>query len=292
MTRRSWVWRGAVVLALAIAASSAVRDARAELKLVEVRPTYGRLGSTRPTTKVLPGEDLSATFVVAGLGQGADGKAEITLASELVDEEGKIVAQVPAKAGRIQLALGGDSFVNYMHFSLPLDFVAGKYLMRGTLTDTRTGERVAAEQEFEVLPMDFGLVRLRLASDAEGTEPAGGNLTVNQDVFVVGRAIGFTRKGKRIHVVGHMQIRDASGRSTMPAPLAFVVDQEVDNDLAMLDVNWHLVVNRPGKFTVQIEVRDEITGKRSAYELPLVVAAPPAVERTRPAESGSRKTDP
>ncbi|MGQ0635403.1 MAG: hypothetical protein ACT4QC_12385 [Planctomycetaceae bacterium] len=275
--------------ATALAVLLAANAAFAELKVVEVRPTYGRLGATRPSTKVLPGEDLNVTYIVSGVSRGADGRAEVSRSAELFDEDGEVQARVPAKSSRLLFALGGESFASHMHFSLPFDFSPGKYIVRGTLTDARSGDRVVAEQEFEVLPLDFGIVRLRLAADAAGIDPIGGNLTLNQDVFVVGRAIGFARKGRRIHVVGNMTISDAAGRPTMPAPIAFEVDQEVDDELAQLDVNWSLVVNRPGKFTVTIEVRDEIAGKRAVYELPLAAAPPPQLERGRAPVAGQRK---
>lgn len=267
----------------------AAPELRGELKLLEVRGTYGRLGSARPTTTVLPGEHLHATYLVSGISKGTDGKAEITRTSELLDAEGEVIAQVPARSSRIYLALGGDSFASHMHFGLPLDFPPGKYLVRGTLVDVRSGERVVAEQAFEVVPLDFGLVRLRLAADAEGAIPIGGNLTVNQDVYLVARAIGFARKGNRINVVGNMTIYDMYGKPTMPAPISFEVDQEVDDDLAQLDVNWSLVGNRVGKFIVHIDVRDEVAGKRAVYEMPLIVAPAPGIEKPRAAKADARQ---
>lgn len=268
-------------LALVAAVLLWTSSLRAELKLVEVRPTYGKLGSTRQSTKVLPGDDLHVEFVVSGVAKGPDGRADISLSAELLDSDGEAVARVPAASAKNFLALGGNTFTSHMHFSLPLKFPEGKYKVKGVLTDVLGGGEIVAEQEFEVLPMDFGVVRLRLASDAKGTSSLGGNLTVNQDVYVVARGVGFERKGKRIHVVGNMIVKDSAGKPTTPAPISVGIDQEVDEDLEQLDFNWSMVVNRPGKFTVQIEMRDEISGKKSIHELPLVVSQPPTIEPTR-----------
>ncbi|MSR59900.1 MAG: hypothetical protein EXS05_20050 [Planctomycetaceae bacterium] len=270
-------------------AASRTNAKPAELKLVEVRATYGRLGSTRSSTRVLPGEDLNVVYVVSGISRGSDGRSEVSRSAELFDEAGESISQVPTDSTRIYLALGGDILANHMHFGLPLDFPPGKYKVRGVLTDVRTGTDVTAEQQFEVLPLDFGVVRLRLAGDPEGRSTVGGNLTVNQEVYVVGRQIGFSRKGDRIHTIGNLTIADAAGKLTTPVPIKFEIDQVVDDDaLDQIDFRWSLPVNRPGRFTVQIEVRDEIADKRIVYEMPLVVAPPPALEKGRPAPEKGR----
>ena len=254
---------------------------RAELKVVDIRPTYGRLGSTRSSTRVLPGEDFHVAFVVSGISRGTDGRSEVSTSAELLDEAGEIVAQVPGSPGRVFLALGGNSLPRHVHFSLPLDFAPGKYKVRGVCTDVRTGDEVTVEQPFEVAPLEFGIVRLRLAGDAEGKTAVGGNLTVSQEVHVVGRGVGFARKGERIHVVGNLTIRDAGGKPVVPNPISFEIDQEVDDDLDQLDFRWTLPVNRAGKFSLLIEVRDEIAGKDASYEMPLVVSVPPSLEKPR-----------
>lgn len=280
-----WFFR---VLLLAVVGYAAFPSrARAELKLVEVRPTYGRLGSTRPNTKVLPGEDLFVEFVVSGFDKGNDGRPEVSLSAELVDAQETVVARVPTARARVQLALGGDAFAGHVHFGLPLDFSPGKFMVRGNLTDIRSGEKAVVEQMFEVTPLDFGLVRLRLAGDAGGVTPIGGNLTVGQEVFVLARGVGFARKAKAIHVVGTLTIRgqpgkDESGKPNAPVPITVAFEKEVDDDQNHLDYRWTINVNRPGKFIAQIEVRDEISGKHAAYELPLAVSPAPALDQ--PAE--------
>lgn len=256
-------------------------SARAELKLVDVRPTYGRLGSARPSARILPGEDLHVTYVVSGISRGADGRSEVSTTAELLDEAGETVAQVPGPPGRIFLALGGSTLPRHMHFSLPIDFAPGKYRMRGVLVDVRTGEEIVAEQPFEVIPMEFGIVRLHLSGDPEGKTAVGGNLTVSQEAHVVGRGVGFARNGDRIHVIGNLTIRDAAGKAVAPVPISFEIDQEIDDDLDQLDFRWTIPLNRPGKFSLLIEVRDEIASKNATYEMPLVVSSPPAIEKPR-----------
>lgn len=280
-----WFFR--VLLLAVMGCATFPTRARAELKLVEARPTYGRLGSTRPNTKVLPGEDLFVEFVVSGFDKGNDGRPEVSLSAELIDAQDAVVARVPTAKARVQLALGGDAFAGHVHFGLPLDFSPGKYTVRGILTDNRSGEKEVVEQMFEVTPLDFGLVRVRLAGDVTGAVPSGGNMTVGQEVFVLARGVGFARKVKKIHVVGTMTIREQSGKDqsakpAAPAPITVAFEKEVDDNQDHLDFRWTINVNRPGRFIAQLEVRDEISGKHVAYELPLAVSPAPALDQ--PAE--------
>src|SRR5262249_27099807 len=147
--------------------------------------------------------------------------------------------------------------------------------------DLLADQEVMAEQPVEVTPRSFGAVRLRLASDAQGTTPLGSNVTANQQVFIVGRAVGVARKDRRIHVVGNLSIRDSGGNSTMASTISFKVDQEtedLDEEDTHVDFNWSFMANRPGEFTIQIELRDEIAKTTAVYELPLVVHPSPSAK--------------
>jgi hypothetical protein len=257
---------------------------RADVRLEETRLTFGPLGPTRPSTKVLPGETLHVEFVVSGITKDEDGRVNASLAAALVDEKGKKLGVLPATSAKSFLALGGTTVTNQVSFDLPGGFPAGKYRVRAVLRDLLTGKEVLAEQPVEVVPRAFGAVCLRFANDAEGATPAGGNLTVNQQFFIVGRAVGFARKDNRIYVVGKVQIRDSEGRKTMPQPTSFTVDQPAPEDLTHVAFNFSLIANRPGRFTVQVELRDEIAKTTAVYELPLVVHRPPSAEQRFGAE--------
>jgi hypothetical protein len=250
----------------------------ADVKVESVRLTYGPLGPTRPSIKVLPGETLNVEFVVSGVSTDKDGRTQVTLAAELVDEAGQILAAVPPTPVHSTLALGGATLANQITFSLPDDFPAGKSRVRGILSDPQAKKIVHCEQPVEVMPQELGMVGLRLANDAEGKSPAGGNLTVNQSLFIVGKAIGFTRKENRIHVVGAMRIFDSAGKEMTPHPIAVAIEQEVSEDIRAADFNWSLIANRPGQFKVRLELTDQIANRTVTYELPLVVHTPPELK--------------
>lgn len=249
----------------------------AQLKLEEVRPTYGRLGTTRTSTRVLPGDELVVEYVVSGVVPDAEGMVNVEVVATLENANHKVISEVPAASKRSVLALGGARFPGLVYFSLPPDCEPGRYVVRGKISDLNQRKSVLLEQDFEVLPPAFGVIRLRLASDSKGALPTGGNLTVNQPVFFHATVVGFSRQGKAIHVDGNMVIVDSDGRKTLLKPDSVGIRQEVDDGLDYLDFNWPIVANRPGRFVVQVEFRDEISKKTVVHELPINVQPAPSL---------------
>lgn len=273
-------WWYSALLAAGVVALPAL--AHAQLKLEEVRPTYGRLGTTRTSTKVLPGEDLVVEFIVSGVVPDADGMANIELSASLEDSRQRTISDVPPASTKVFLALGGSRFTGFVQFSLPPDCEPGKYLVRGKVIDQVQQKNILLEQSFDVQPANFGIVRLRLANDALGDSPAGGNLTINQRVFVHATAVSFGRAGKSIHVASMLTLLDSEGRRTFSKPIAAaVINQVVDDDLVELGFKLPIVVNRTGKYIVQLELRDEISKKTVVQELPIVVYAAPSLRNER-----------
>jgi hypothetical protein len=268
--------KGLLSIVLLLAFSTSLR---AELKLDNVRFTYGDLGPARADAKVLPGETLTLAFTIAGLTKDAGGNMNIVLAGELLDGEGKSVAKMPAKTIKSLVALGGADVPGVLTFSLPNNFAAGKYVVRGVVKDALAGSEATTEQAVEVLPARLGIVQFRLTNDAQGQTPSGGNMTVGQAVHVHCRAVGFARKEKRIHLIGSLRILDAAGNATYPNPLSFSLDQEAPEDVTFATFRFAASANRTGRFTIQIEAQDKIAGRTVTQEVPIVVHAPPAAEK-------------
>jgi hypothetical protein len=248
----------------------------AEPKLENVRLTYGDPGPTRPSAKVLPGDELTVAFVMTGLAKDDDGKVNLSLMGELFDAQGKSLIKTPARTANTLLTLGGTELPGSLIFDLPADFPAGKYVVRGLVKDLLAGKEARAEQGVEVLPPKLGIARLYLPGDAQGQSSSGGNLTVGQVLYVRCQGVGFARKEKQIHLVGSMRVLDESGKSLFPNALSFSLAQEAPEEVNHVSFRFSASTNRAGRFTVQIEVEDKIAGKSVTEELPLVVHAPAA----------------
>lgn len=251
---------------------------RAELKLENARFTFGEVGPARSGTQVLPGDELTMAFTMTGLAKDAGGHVNLSLVSELVDEKGKSLAKMPPRTLKALVALGGTDVPGVLSFSLPLEFPAGKYRVRGVVKDLIADVEATTERAIEVLPAQLGIVRLRLSNDAAGQSPSGGNVTAGQGVHIQCLAVGFAHKDKRIHLTGSMRVLDAAGKSTFPKPLSFVLDQEAPDEVNQANFKFALSANRPGRYTIQIEAQDKIAGKTATQEIPLVVHAPLGAE--------------
>jgi hypothetical protein len=185
------------------------------------------------------------------------------------------VAKSPPKTAKSLVALGGSDVPGVLSFALSDNFPAGKYVMRGLIKDELAGKEVRTERTIEVAPLELGIVRLQLANDADGRSPSGGNVSVGQSLHIQCRAVGFTRKEKRIHLIGSMRVLDGAGKDAYPNPLALSLDQEVPDEATHANFNFVASGNRTGRFTVQIEVHDRLAGKTVTRQLPIVVHASP-----------------
>src|SRR5882762_915762 len=98
-----------------------------ELKLTNVRNTYGELGGTRPDTKFLPGDVIFVGFDIENITVGADGSCKYTMGMEVVDKKGKpVLKQEPAKK-EDYLPLGGNKLPARAFVTLGLDMDPGEY---------------------------------------------------------------------------------------------------------------------------------------------------------------------
>lgn len=245
-----------------------------------VRLTYGSLGPTRPDNRVLPGEEVYVEFTFTGIGTDATGRTDLSFGGELTDESGKSIQELLPVPVKSVLALGGATFTGVVNFSLPDDFPAGNYTVRVTLNDRVSGKALTGEHPIRVLDPGFGAVKLRYAADRQGTTPAGGHLTVGQQLFLIGKAVGFARDGGRIHVTGRFTLRDTAGTATTPKPITFTVNEKLPAEANRVTFDFSLFANRPGEYVAVVELEDVIGGKTAAYELPLTVHPPRA---SRPA---------
>jgi len=241
-----------------------------------VRLTFGSLGPTRPDNRVLPGEEVYVEFTFSGIGTDTAGRTDLTFGGELADESGKSIQELLPVPVKGVLALGGATFTGVVNFALPGDFPAGSYTVRVTLNDRLTGKALTGVHPIRVLDPAFGAVKLRYANDREGTSPAGGHLTVGQQLYLIGKAVGFARDGGRIHVTGRFTLRDAAGTATIPAPVTFTVNEKLPEEANRVTFDFSLFANRPGEYVAVVELEDVIGGKTATYQLPLTVHPPRA----------------
>ncbi len=244
-----------------------------ELKLSDARTTYGVLGPARTDLKLLPGDSLFVTFNIDGISADENGKVLYSIANEVTDSEGKAVFKQPARDLDTINALGGGHLPAYAQVDIGLDQPAGNYQLKVTVKDRSNGKTASLTQDFQVAPKGFGLLRLTTTSDPEARMPAG-QMSAGQSLWINGIVVGFARNKegeKQPNVMLEMRVLDENGKPTLAKPFSGVVNKDVPSKANSLPIQFHLGLNRPGKFTVELKATCAICGESTTQKFPVTV---------------------
>jgi hypothetical protein len=268
-----------LALALALLSAPAQND---QLTISNVRATYDLLGPNRPDDEILPGDKYLVAFDVEGMKAAPDGKVRFSMAVELKDANGKVLYNQPPTDQELYLTLGGGRLPNSVYIYSPPDDKPGKRSLKLTVVDKATKATQSFTRAFEVLPKDFGIIRLLTTSDPGGSIPAplsgvvGQYLHVNFYVIAFGRNQGTNQPDLSIE----MRVLDDKGKPVLAVPVEGHVTSNVPTDWSMYPMQFHLGLNRPGKFTVELKATDNVANKSAKkIKLPLTV-----IEQKAPAE--------
>lgn len=245
--------------------------AESGLSLAHVRSTHGLLGPSRQDETVAPGDILFLCFDIDGMRLDSEGKVRYSMAIELSDASGKRVFRQAPKEQEACACLGGDSVPAYARLDVGLDTSPGDYRMKITVKDLASGKGQSLSRDLKVLPRDFALVRTTVTLDADAQYPAA-VFARGQGVWVQSSAVGFAvARGKKPDVIFEMRVLDDAGRPTLAKPVTGTPPKELPGDLKGLPLAFPLTLNRPGKFTVEVQALDRVSGKKAKVSLPIVV---------------------
>jgi hypothetical protein len=257
---------------LALAAAVGLAPAQAgDLTLTRVRSTYGVMGPTRAEDKFLPGDTLVVCFDIGGMVADERGKVAYSMGLEVTDAEGKsLFTQEPASL-EATASLGGDTIPAFARIDVGLNQGAGEHTLKVTILDRATGRKGTLTRKFTVLPKGFGLVRLALTADAEGSIPApvfgsGGT------AFVQFGTVGFSRDkdSKQPNLRFSVRVLDDKGKPTTTERTTEVTKDVPANFLAV-PMSFPVSLNRAGKFTVELTATDATSRETAKLTFPLNV---------------------
>jgi hypothetical protein len=241
------------------------------LTLTDARVTYGVLGPTRDNTKFLPGDSLFVTFTVNGITTDPNGKVQYNVVTEVTDATGKSWFKSQPRDLDVTLALGGGQMPAFAQVAIGQQQPAGMYTLKVTVTDLVNKKSQSLEQKFEVLKADFGLVRLSGSADSEGQVPCG-LLSAGHSMWINGAIVGFQRgAGAQPNVTVELAITDADGKPTTTKPLGGTINKDVPAKDTELPIQFHVLLNRPGKFTLKLTATDALSNKTSSQSFPITV---------------------
>jgi hypothetical protein len=258
-------------MALALALQAAPGQA-GDLRLTNIRPTNGLLGSPRTDSKVLPGDMFFITFDIDNLRVNEDGIMFYKMFMEVKDSKGDVKFRGEPEDKETPALLGGNSLAAFAHLVLEPDMPAGEYTLTVTVTDrlAKSKSSKSLQHKFEVLPRNFGLVRLTMSYDDAANALAPHIGVAGQSFWINCRAIGFERgrETKEPNIKFEMTIIDENGRPTIKNPIP-PNETDVRQDVAL--AQFWLPLNRSGKFTIKLKATDQVAKKTAELTFPITV---------------------
>jgi len=257
-----WKWSA---LAVIVCATWTADAGAVEFK--NVRASYGPFGVARPSPKILPGDVYLLNFDIADLTvDPKTGGAKYGLTLEVFDPKGKTIIKDSNKKGLV-VGLGGNTVPEVVHVLLGADQAPGKYKVVVTVEDAASKMTKTLDHVLEVLPPDFGLIHVLAPSTG----------LVGQDYVAEFSLVGWGRDAKKVpKMTITSRVLDEAGKPTTGEPNVskipedFGADQKWDKQ-ELVRMASPILLNRAGRFTVQIEARDEITKKTSKFSYTLTV---------------------
>jgi hypothetical protein len=171
-------------------------------------------------------------------------------------------------------ALGGNRTQGNTFVDVGFDQPVGEYTVKLTVTDKASKATRSFQRKFEVLPKSFGLAHFMTSYDPAGRIPAPPSGVVGQLIWLDFAVIGFERNAKKQPDIRfQMRILDESGQPTVAKPFTGDTSQsDVDDSSIAVPANFAVPLNRPGKFTVELQALDRVSKKTAKLSIPLVVA--------------------
>ena len=244
-----------------------------DLSLTNVRPTLGILGAPRKDAdapKLVQGDTIHYCFDIENLKVGEDGRVQYSVGMEWTNKEGKVLYKEEPQPLEIINSLGGTRVPGFVAAQTFPDTPPGEYSLTAFVTDRAAKKDVKFTKKFEVVPTTFALVRLGLSFDEAGRLPAPPVCVPGQRLVVSFYVAGFDRD-KMMNPNISFKMRVTEGGKPVLAKDAGGEVKNAPPNLKMIPANFFLYLNRSGKFTVELEAVDEITKKKTAQTVDIVV---------------------
>jgi hypothetical protein len=222
----------------------------------------------------LPGDLVCLSFDVKGFQMNSAGKIHYGVGLEVADSKGELLFKnAPSD---IELLPSTSSELVPMCAKVDIGLAAppGKYDLKVTVLDRTTATTTSLTRSYEVLPLEFALVRVSLSRDLEGKTSAA-VFSPGQPAWINFSAVGFGRdkdKGQP-HLTATLRIVDEANRPVYSKPLSGTITQDVPVQVGAVPMQFQLVLPQSGRFTVELAATDAVTGRNTAVRFPIQVAA-------------------
>lgn len=256
---------------LALAAALSFTPSQSDqLSFLNVRSVTGYFGPERQTDKILPGDVYLLVFDIAGFKVDAEGKILYRMAMQVTDSRGKEQFSSEPQDREAFNSLGGNRVPASSFIEVRLAQPPGEYTLTLTVTDRTTKASQKLTRKFEVLPKNFGLVQMITTIDPQATIAVPPMGMVGEFRYVNCKIVGFERETvkKQPSIAVEMRVLDESG-NPVSKPSTGEISQDVPENAGLAFVQFALALNRPGKFTIELQATDRLSKKTAKVSLPL-----------------------
>lgn len=265
--------------ALAMTAALSFAPAQpGELALTNVRPTAGLFGPTRKDAdapKVLPGDVLFFSFDIENLKVLEDGRVRYGVGLVWTNKDGKEVYSEEPLALEIIPVLGGTRVPGFISAGTDPSTPPGEYTLTAVVLDRVAKVEKKVSRKFEILPPGFGIVQLRLTYDLgaanKAPTPAPPVAVPGQQLFISCATPGFERDKATKQPNLTFKVRAFLDGKLLPGKEQVATVKNAQEDVKMIPVAFPLVPTRPGKYTVEVEVNDEVSRKKATQTVDIQV---------------------
>ena len=246
-----------------------------------IRLTYGRGGSTRQE-EIIAGEQVHLSLAFSSLGLTQNGKVDCKIDGVLLNPTGGTVFDIPARPLNGQSLLGGSNIGQFLSLPTSPNAIPGKYQFIFRVYDGQGTQR--AKHSFFVLVQPhttFGAANIGMFHDANGTCPAYGVFAVGENLNLGFALVGSDTTKNRLFVECKLNVADENGNVVSPEPIVSIIDKQLRNaeDKDAVDrglsASFNLGLSRPGKFSLQLELKDNISNNTRVHRIPFVVVQSP-----------------
>jgi hypothetical protein len=257
---------------LALLSSLSLTPSQSDLSLTHVRATHGLMGPQRENESLYPGDILYVCFDIEGITADEDGKVRYSTTLEVSNANGKVLLKQQPQNQETKMSLGGNRVPAFAQISVGLQTPPGEYGYKIRVKDLASGKEQTLSGKAKVLEKDFALVRAGVTVDVDGQYPVMA-CACGQGVWVQCSAVDFKREGadKQPNLVFEIRILNEDGKAVFDKPTTNAVRKDVPEKQTLVPMAFPLVLNRPGKFTVELVGSDQISGKKAKVSFPLTV---------------------
>jgi hypothetical protein len=244
------------------------------LEIGNPRLTYGYLGAPRPKgAGILPGDTAHITFEIKNLKLDEQSKASYSVAIEIRDDKGKLFFEQRPYNSVARNYLGGPSLPCAAHVHIPLDAKPGGMAWKITVTDRSTKQSAVLTGAGKILPADFGIVQVGLFADAEARVPTSAIGVVGDSFYLQCAAAGFSRsqKSREPNLNVTMRILDEAGKLVPARPVTVGINTGIPERESVVPIQFGLTLNRAGRFTIELDAQDLLTGRTARIQYALRV---------------------